>query len=195
MAGIGRIGVVNQAVREYEQARMKTERFDFRPGDTVRVSVRIVEGEKERIQDFEGLCIRRHGAGMNETFTVRRISYGVGMERIFALHAPRVENIRVVRRGKVRRANLGYLRNVRGKQARVSEDILRTRKLAAQMAEMAGQEVSEDVLEKDAQEEIAHMEEAAEKAETVAAEVASEQDGAQEEAADSQGADTEEKKD
>jgi large subunit ribosomal protein L19 len=94
---------------------------DFRPGDTVRVSVRIVEGDKERIQDFEGICIRRRGAALSETFTVRRVSYGIGMERIFPLNSPSIEKIMVVRHGKVRRSRLYYLRELRGKKARVSE--------------------------------------------------------------------------
>lgn len=117
-------------IRELEAARIKKDEFDFRPGDTVRVSVRIVEGEKERVQDFEGICIRRKGAGMGETFTVRRISYGVGMERVFPLHSPRLESIKVVRRGKVRRAHLTYLRALSGKQARVTEDLVRSRKIS-----------------------------------------------------------------
>lgn len=119
---------MHTAVREFQASRLKQESFDFRPGDTVRVSVRIVEGGKERIQDFEGVCIRRRGGGLDETFTVRRISYGVGMERVFPLHSPRIEAIRVVRRGKVRRASLTYLRRLRGKKARITEDLLRSRK-------------------------------------------------------------------
>jgi large subunit ribosomal protein L19 len=111
-----------KTVREYEAKQMKREIPDFRPGDTVRVSVKIKEGDKERIQDFEGICIRRRGGGMRETFTVRRISYGVGMERIFPLHSPSIAKIRVVRRGKVRRSRLYYLRALRGKKARVTED-------------------------------------------------------------------------
>ncbi|HUT22922.1 MAG TPA: 50S ribosomal protein L19 [Sumerlaeia bacterium] len=119
---------MHSAVREFQAPRLKQESFDFRPGDTVRVSVRIVEGGKERIQDFEGVCIRRRGGGLDETFTVRRISYGVGMERVFPLHSPRIEAIRVIRRGRVRRANLTYLRGLRGKKARIAEDLQRSRK-------------------------------------------------------------------
>ncbi|MBN1867411.1 50S ribosomal protein L19 [Candidatus Sumerlaeota bacterium] len=126
---------MHQIVREFEAAHLKQDEFDFRPGDTVRVSVRIVEGGKERTQDFEGVCIRRQGGGMGETFTVRRVSYGVGMERIFPLHSPRLEGIRVVRRGKVRRANLNYLRRLSGKKARITEDLLRSRKMAGKKAE------------------------------------------------------------
>lgn len=122
--------MTHRIVREYEATQIKQDSHNFRPGDTLRVSVRISEGGKERIQDFEGVCIRRHGTGMGETFTVRRVSYGVGMERIFPLHAPRVEKIRVVRRGRVRRANLGYLRDLRGKKARITEDLLRSRRIA-----------------------------------------------------------------
>lgn len=112
---------MKKQVREFEAGIMKSEIPEFKPGDTIRVSVRIVEGDKERIQDFEGVCIRRRGGGMHETFTVRRESYGVGMERIFPLHSPRVESIEVVRKGKVRRNKLYYLRSRRGKRARITE--------------------------------------------------------------------------
>jgi large subunit ribosomal protein L19 len=129
---------VHNLVREFEAARVNEDKkVNFRPGDTVRVHVRIIEGGKERIQDYEGVCIRRHGGGLNETFTVRRISYGVGMERIFPIQSPRIAGIDVVRHGKVRRANLSYLRNLRGKKARIVEDLLRTRKNAKAVAETA----------------------------------------------------------
>lgn len=94
---------------------------DFSPGDTIKVSYRIREGDKERIQAFEGICIKRRGGGTSETFTVRKISSGVGVERVFPLHAPTVEGIEVVRRGRVRRAKLYYLRGRRGKSARIQE--------------------------------------------------------------------------
>jgi len=94
---------------------------EFRAGDTLRVNVRVREGEKERIQAFEGVCIARKHGGVNETFTVRKISSGVGVERIFPLHSPMLESINVVRRGRVRRAKLYYLRNLRGKAARIKE--------------------------------------------------------------------------
>ena len=97
----------------------------FRAGDTVRVNVRVKEGEKERIQAFEGVCIAKRGAGVSETFTVRKISNGVGVERIFPLHSPMLESITVVRRGRVRRAKLFYLRNVTGKSARIKEKKVR----------------------------------------------------------------------
>ncbi len=93
----------------------------FRPGDTVRVSVRVREGDKERLQAFEGVCIGRRGAGMSETFTVRKVSAGVGVERIFPLHSPTVARIDVVRAGRVRRAKLYYLRKLAGKAARIRE--------------------------------------------------------------------------
>lgn len=111
----------SQLIRDYVSRQMKTNVPDFRPGDTVRVSVKIVEGDKERIQDFEGVCIRRKGEGISASFTVRRMSYGVGMERIFALHSPKVDKIEVVRQGKVRRSKLYYLRALRGKKARIAE--------------------------------------------------------------------------
>ncbi len=93
----------------------------FRPGDTVRVNVRVKEGDKERLQAFEGVCIARRGGGVSETFTVRKISNGVGVERIFPLHSPMIGDIAVVRRGAVRRAKLYYLRDVTGKAARIKE--------------------------------------------------------------------------
>ena len=94
---------------------------DFRPGDTVRVHVRVVEGDKQRIQVFQGVVIARKGGGTRETFTVRKISGGIGVERVFPLHSPNVDKIEVVRRGKVRRAKLYYLRGLRGKAARIEE--------------------------------------------------------------------------
>jgi len=97
----------------------------FRSGDTLRVNVRVREGDKERIQAFEGVCIARRGAGVSETFTVRKISNGVGVERIFPVHAPMIESIVVVRRGRVRRAKLYYLRSVTGKGARIREKRLK----------------------------------------------------------------------
>jgi len=97
----------------------------FRAGDTLRVNVRVREGDKERLQAFEGVCIARRGAGVSETFTVRKISNGVGVERIFPLHSPMIESVTVVRRGRVRRAKLFYLRNVTGKSARIKEKRVR----------------------------------------------------------------------
>ena len=94
---------------------------DFAPGDTVRVNVRVVEGNRERVQAFEGVCIGRSGGGLNESFTVRKISYGEGVERVFPVMSPMIDSITVVRRGKVRRAKLYYLRGLRGKKARISE--------------------------------------------------------------------------
>ena len=111
----------SQIIKDYEASQLRKDTPDFRPGDTVRVSVKITEGDKERIQDFEGVCIRRLNDGLRETFTVRRVRYGVGMERIFPLHSPKVDKIQVTRRGKVRRAKLYYLRELRGKKARIIE--------------------------------------------------------------------------
>jgi len=93
----------------------------FRAGDTLRVNVRVKEGDKERLQAFEGVCIARRGSGVSETFTVRKVSNGVGVERIFPVHSPMLAQIEVVRRGRVRRAKLYYLRNRRGKSARIKE--------------------------------------------------------------------------
>jgi large subunit ribosomal protein L19 len=97
------------------------DRSPFRAGDTLRVNVRVKEGEKERLQAFEGVCIARRGAGVSETFTVRKISNSVGVERIFPVHSPMLAEITVVRRGRVRRAKLFYLRGVTGKSARIKE--------------------------------------------------------------------------
>lgn len=104
-----------------EKQAMRDDIPSFGPGDTVRVHQRVVEGDKERIQVFEGIVIARRGSRSNETFTVRKVSYGVGVERIFPLHAPSIETIELVRPGKVRRAKLHYLRGRRGRAARVKE--------------------------------------------------------------------------
>ena len=107
-----------------EQIGNTLERQDipeFKAGDTVRVHVKIREGEKERVQAFEGVCIRRHNNGIGSTFTVRKVSYGTGVERIFPAHSPRIEKVEVLRRGKVRQARTFYLRGLRGKAARIKE--------------------------------------------------------------------------
>ncbi|MBP8036285.1 MAG: 50S ribosomal protein L19 [Negativicutes bacterium] len=108
-------------IRILEQEQLRADIPAFRPGDTVRVQVKVVEGTRERLQAFEGLVIARSGGSSRETFTVRRISYGVGVERTFPVHSPRVEKIEVVRRGVVRRAKLYYLRKLTGKAARIKE--------------------------------------------------------------------------
>ncbi len=94
---------------------------DFAPGDTLIVNVKVVEGERSRVQAYEGVCIGRHGGGINESFTVRKISYGEGVERVFPIYSPMIDSIKLVRRGKVRRAKLYYLRGLRGKSARITE--------------------------------------------------------------------------
>ncbi len=106
---------------ETQKEWLRDDMPPFRPGDTVRVNVRVKEGEKERLQAFEGVCIARRGGGVSETFTVRKISNGVGVERIFPLHSPMIGSLIVVRRGVVRRAKLYYLRDVVGKAARIKE--------------------------------------------------------------------------
>ncbi|MCL5779794.1 50S ribosomal protein L19 [Desulforamulus profundi] len=108
-------------IQSLEQEQIKKDIPSFRPGDTVKVNYKVIEGNRERIQVFEGIVIRRRGGGLSETFTVRRVSYGVGVERTFPLHAPKIDSIQVVRRGKVRRARLYYLRALRGKKARIKE--------------------------------------------------------------------------
>jgi large subunit ribosomal protein L19 len=125
---------------------------DFSPGDTVRVNVRVVEGTRTRVQAYEGVCIGRSGAGLSENFTVRKISYGEGVERVFPIYSPMIEGVEIVRRGKVRRAKLYYLRDLRGKKARIVENTgTRARKL------------------NDAERQAAHAEKARVEAEKVAA--------------------------
>ena len=105
-----------------EREQLRTDLPDFRVGDTVRVHVKIVEGEKERIQPFEGVVIRKKKGGIRSSFTVRKISYGIGVERVFPLHSPRVDRVDVISRGKVRRAKLFYLRGLKGKAARIRSE-------------------------------------------------------------------------
>jgi len=110
-----------QAIRIVEAGQLKKDRAGIAPGDTVRVSVKVVEGEKERIQVFEGVVIRKRGDGVSASFTVRRISYGVGVERTFPLHSPRIDKIQVMKRATVRRSKLYNLRDLAGKAARLKE--------------------------------------------------------------------------
>ncbi|WP_251516488.1 MULTISPECIES: 50S ribosomal protein L19 [Staphylococcus] len=111
----------HKLIEAVTQSQLRTDIPSFRPGDSLRVHVRIIEGNRERIQVFEGVVIKRRGGGISETFTVRKISSGVGVERTFPLHTPKIEKIEVRRRGKVRRAKLYYLRELRGKAARIKE--------------------------------------------------------------------------
>ncbi len=108
-------------IKSIEQAQLKDNVPEFKAGDTVQVNYRIIEGSRERVQAFEGTVIKRQGGGINETFTVRRLSYGVGVERTFPVHSPRIAEIKVLKRGKVRRAKLYYLRDRQGKAAKVKE--------------------------------------------------------------------------
>jgi large subunit ribosomal protein L19 len=110
-----------EAIRIVEAGQLKRDRGTFVPGDTVRVSVKVIEGEKERLQAFEGVVIRKRGTGTGASFTVRRVSYGVGVERTFLLHSPRIDKVLVTKRAKVRRAKLYYLRQLSGKAARLKE--------------------------------------------------------------------------
>ncbi|PUB18156.1 50S ribosomal protein L19 [Paenisporosarcina sp. OV554] len=108
-------------ITEITKDQLRTDLPEFRPGDTVRVHVKVVEGTRERIQMYEGVVIKRRGGGVSSTFTVRKISYGVGVERTFPVHTPKIAQLEVLRRGKVRRAKLYYLRDLRGKAARIKE--------------------------------------------------------------------------
>src|SRR6476619_1608356 len=114
------MNIIQQIDKEHIEKLGKTIP-DFQPGDTVIVNVKVKEGERSRVQAYEGVCIARSGAGFQESFTVRKISYGEGVERVFPLYSPMIASIKVVRRGKVRRAKLYYLRGLRGKKARISE--------------------------------------------------------------------------
>ncbi|MDO4287899.1 MAG: 50S ribosomal protein L19 [Eubacterium sp.] len=108
-------------IKKIEQENMKAEKPEINVGDTVKVHVRVIEGKRERIQVFEGVVLKKQNGGVKETFTVRKISYGVGVERTFPVHSPKIEKVEVVRRGKVRRAKLNYLRGRVGKAAKVKE--------------------------------------------------------------------------
>ena len=116
------MNIIEQLEKEHIEELGK-EVPEFAPGDTLRVNVKVREGERERIQAFEGVCIARSGGGLHESFTVRKISFGEGVERVFPIYSPLVDEIKVVRRGKVRRAKLYYLRERRGKSARIKEKV------------------------------------------------------------------------
>lgn len=116
------MNIIEQLENE-EVAKLGKSAPDFAPGDTLKVNVKVREGERERLQAFEGVCIARAGRGINENFTVRKISFGEGVERVFPVHSPLVDSIEVVRKGKVRRAKLYYLRERRGKKARIAEKV------------------------------------------------------------------------
>ncbi len=108
-------------IQAVEEQHLRKDLPPFRPGDTVKVQVKVIEGDKERLQAFEGVCIRRRGTGLSATFTVRKVTYGVGVERTFPMHSPSIDRIEVLRQGRVRRAKLYYLRGLRGKAARIKE--------------------------------------------------------------------------
>ena len=110
-----------QQLEQEQAAKLAKDIPEFGPGDTVIVNVKVVEGERTRVQAYEGVCIGRSGHGLNENFTVRKISYGEGVERVFPLYSPMIDSVKVVRKGKVRRAKLYYLRGLRGKSARITE--------------------------------------------------------------------------
>lgn len=114
---------MNPIIQELEKAQMKTDLPDIGPGDTVKVGVRIKEGNKERIQTFEGVIIKKSGSGSNHTITVRKVFQGIGVERVFPVHSPRIESIKIVRKGQVRRAKLYYLRDRIGKATRIKEKV------------------------------------------------------------------------
>ena len=125
------MNVIEQLEKEEAQRLSARKVPEFRPGDTVRVNVKIKEGERERVQAYEGVCIARSGAGLHENFTVRKISFGEGVERVFPIMSPMIESIEVKRRGVVRRAKLYYLRDRRGKSARIAERAMQATKETA----------------------------------------------------------------
>ena len=112
---------MSQILDQIDAASLRTDVPDFRPGDTLKVNVKVVEGNRSRVQVFQGVVIARQGDGVRETFTVRKVSFGVGVERTFPVHSPTLESVEVVTRGDVRRAKLYYLRNLRGKKAKIKE--------------------------------------------------------------------------
>ena len=116
-----RIRQMHTAIQELEKAQLRSDVPEFRPGDTLNVHVRVTEGNRTRVQVFKGVVIRRQGSGNRETFTIRKVSYGVGVERTFPIHTPAIEKYEVAARGRVRRAKLYYLRDLRGKAARIRE--------------------------------------------------------------------------
>lgn len=139
-----------ETLRKEEAERLGAKRKtpEFRPGDTLRVNVRIKEGERERVQAFEGVCIARSGAGLMESFTVRKISFGEGVERVFPVLSPMIESIEVKRHGAVRRAKLYYLRDRRGKSARIAErQVARTAEIEATVAEVPAPEAAAEKTE------------------------------------------------
>ncbi len=131
-----------QTLEREQIAKLGKTLPEFQPGDTVTVNVKVKEGERTRVQAYEGVCIARSGSGFQESFTVRKISYGEGVERVFPLYSPMIDSIKVVRRGKVRRAKLYYLRERRGKRARIRE--LRSPLSAASSEQVAGDQGEEE---------------------------------------------------
>lgn len=145
--------IIDEIEQEHMAELMADKKIpEFQPGDTLRVNVRIKEGARERIQAFEGVCIGRSGKGLNESFTMRKISYGEGLERVFPLYGPMIDSIDVVRRGDVRRAKLYYLRGRRGKSARIAERQdwrrIRDKETAQAEAQKAASETAEEAADK-----------------------------------------------
>ena len=132
---VKQMNLIDEIEREH-MAELTAEKTvpEFQPGDTVKVNVKVIEGTRERLQAFEGVCIARAGGGLNENFTVRKISYGEGVERVFPIYSPLVDSIELVRRGRVRRAKLYYLRGLTGKAARIAEKRTKTIKADAKAA-------------------------------------------------------------
>jgi large subunit ribosomal protein L19 len=159
-----------------EKPFLRTDIPAFRPGDTVKVHVRVVEGSRERVQVFQGVVIRRQGGGIRETFTVRKISFGVGVERTFPVHSPSISKLEIVSRGAVRRAKLYYLRDLRGKKARIKERRIDDAKLAAMEALAAATRAADEVED----EEPEPMQAAATEPETVDADPSATQDATEE---------------
>ncbi len=150
-------------IQQIEQERIadlaaKRPITEFAPGDTVKVMVKVTEGTRERVQAFEGVCIARRNRGINSSFTVRKISYGEGVERVFPLYSPRIDNIELIRRGDVRRAKLYYLRDLRGKRARIAEKTTGAAGKAAAMERAAANEAKAEAKKKTAEKKAAQAE-------------------------------------
>lgn len=138
-------------IEEYNQEQIKSEIPDFEVGDTIRVSTKIVEGNKERIQVFQGTVISKRGKGLGETFSLHRVSYGEGMERVFCLHSPRVVKIEIVKKGVVRRAKLYYLRGTKGKKAKVKERIVSKAKKSSETKSQVKSDVNSNDFDQESQ--------------------------------------------
>ena len=175
-----KLGKVAMDLKSIVQLKQNPKVPDFRPGDTVRVMARVVEGERERVQAFEGVVIRKRRGGVNSNFTVRRVAHGIGVERTFLLHSPRLESVQVVRVGRVRRAKLYYLRGRVGKKARIRAGSRDRFEEMTRQVPGAGEELPEEAEEAEAVEDFVEAEADAPEGEAVAEEPVAEAEAAEE---------------